>query len=45
LGDVKVNDLSAVMAENDEGVEKPKGRSCNNKHVDGGDLADVVVQK
>jgi len=36
FGDLEVNDLSAVMAEDDQGIEKPKGRGYNNEHVDGG---------
>jgi hypothetical protein len=29
LGEVEVNDPSSIMAEEDQGVEKPKCRSCN----------------
>lgn len=45
LGDVKVNDVAAVVAEDNEDVEKPKGRSHNDEHVDGGSLAHMIVQK
>jgi hypothetical protein len=34
LGDVEVNDPSSIMAEEDQGVEKPKRRSCNDEYVD-----------
>ena len=40
-----MNDFAAVVAEDDESVEKPKGRSHNDEHVDGGNLAHVIVQK
>jgi len=45
LGDRDVNNPSAVMAEDDQGIEKPECRSCNNEHVDGGNVGQVVVQK
>ena len=34
LGDIEVNNLSSVVAEDEHGVEQPKRCSCNNEHVD-----------
>ena len=45
FGDFEVNDLSAVMAQHDQGIEKPKRRGHNNEHVDRGQAVHVVVQK
>ena len=45
FSDVEVNNFSAVMTEDDEGIEKPKSRGYNNEHVDGGQAMHVVVQK
>ncbi len=36
---------SAVMAEHDKGVEKPKRRGCHNEHVDRRNVGQVVVQE
>jgi hypothetical protein len=33
------------MAEEDQGVEKPKCRSCDDEHVDRDDVGHVVLQK
>ena len=45
LGDVEVNDPSSIMAEEDQGVEKPKRRSCYDEHVDRDNVGHVVLQK
>jgi hypothetical protein len=45
FGDVEVNDRSTVMAEDDQAIEKPKGRGYNNEHVDGGQAVHVIAQK
>src|SRR6202023_1114344 len=45
LGDVEVNDPSSIMAEEDQGVEKPKCRSCDDEHVDRDNVVHVVLQK
>ena len=45
LGDIEVNDPSAVVAEDDHGVEQPKRRGRNNEHVDGPRVAHVVAQE
>ena len=34
FGDIKMDDCSSVVAENDQGVETPKRRGCNDEHVD-----------
>ena len=40
-----MNDPSAVVAEHDQGVEKPKRRGCHNEHVDRRNVGQVVVQE
>ena len=45
LSDIEVNDPSAVVAEDDHGVEQPTGRGRNNEHVDGRRLTHVVAQE
>ena len=45
FGDLEVNDLSAVMAEDDQGIEQSKRRGHNNEHIDGSQAVHVVVQK
>ena len=45
LGDIEVNDPSAVVAEDDHGVEQAKRRGRNNEHVDGHGVAHVVAQE
>jgi hypothetical protein len=34
LGDIEVNDLSAVVAEDDKDVEKAKCCCCNDEHIE-----------
>jgi len=45
FGDLEVNNFPSVMAEDEQGVEKPKRRGYHNEHVDGGQVVHVVVQK
>ena len=45
FGDIKMDDSSSVVAEDDQGVEKPKRRGCNNEHVDRRNLGQMVVQE
>jgi hypothetical protein len=45
LGDIEVHDPSAVVAEDDQSVEKPKRRGCHNEHVDRDNVSQVVLQK
>ena len=40
-----MDDSSSVVAEDDQGVEKPKRRGCNNEHVDRRNLGQMVVQE
>jgi len=40
-----MDDCSSVVAEDDQGVEQPKRRGCNNEHVDRRNVGQVVVQK
>ena len=40
-----MDDPSAVVAKNDQGVEKLEGRGCDNEHVDRGQVAHVVAQE
>src|SRR6516162_4303491 len=44
-GDIEVNDPSAVVAEDDHGVEQPKRRGRNNEHVDSHSVAHMVAQE
>ena len=43
LGDLEVDDLSAVVARNNQSVEKPEGRGGDDEHVDRGHIAHVVA--
>jgi hypothetical protein len=36
---------SAVVAEDNESVEKPKRRGCDNEHVDRNNVSQVMLQK
>ena len=45
FADIEVDDLSAVMAKHDQGIQDPKRRGCNNEHVDRRDVGLVVVQE
>ena len=45
LGDIEVNDPSAVVAEDDHGVEQAKRRGRNDEHVDSNGVAHVVAQE
>ena len=45
MGNRDVNNLSSVMAEDDQGIEKLECRRCNNEHVDRRNVGQVVVQK
>jgi hypothetical protein len=36
---------TAVVAEYDQSVEKPKRRGCHNEHVDRNNVSQVVLQK
>ena len=40
-----MDDFSSLMAEDDQGVEKPKPCRHDNKHVDGGGAVQMVVQE
>ena len=40
-----MDDLSALMAEDEQGVEKLKAGSYDNEHVDGGSVVHVIVQE
>ena len=35
----------SIMAEDDQGVEEPKRRRCNDEHVDRDNVGHVVLQK
>jgi hypothetical protein len=45
LGDVEVNDPSAVKPEHDQGVEKSERRGGDHKHVDRRNVGQVVAPK
>ena len=45
VGNIEVNDLPSVVAEDEHSVEEPKRCGSNNEHVDGHRVAHVVVQK
>jgi len=45
FADIEVDDLSAVMAKHDQGIQDPKRRGCHNEHVDRRDVGHVVVQE
>src|SRR6202022_3348983 len=45
MGDIEVHDPSAVVAEDDQSVEKPKRRGCHNEYVDRNNVSQVVLQK
>ena len=45
LGDVEVNDPSAVKPEHDQGIEQPERRGDNDKHVDRRNVRQVIVQE
>ena len=45
LGDLEVNNPSAVEAEHNQGIEEPERRGGNHKHVDRRNFGQVVVQK
>jgi hypothetical protein len=34
LSNIEMDDSSSVMAEDDQGIENPKRRGCDNEHVD-----------
>ena len=40
-----MDDFSAVVAKDDQGVEKLECRGCDNEHVDRGYVAHVVAQE
>ena len=44
-GDIEMDDFSSLMAEDDQGVEKPKPCRYDNEHVDGGGVMHVIVQE
>ena len=45
LGDIEVNNPSAVVTEDDHSIEQLKRRGRNNEHVDGHGVAHVVAQE
>jgi hypothetical protein len=45
LGDLEVNDPSAVEAEHNQGIEEPECRGGNHKHVNRRNVGQVVAQK
>ena len=45
LGDIEVNDPSAVMTDDDQAVEQPERRGRNDEHVDGHGVAHVIAQE
>jgi hypothetical protein len=45
LGEIEVNNPPSIMAEDDQGVEDPKRRRCNDEHVDRDNVSLVVLQK
>src|SRR6266567_5996278 len=45
FGDIEVYDLSSVVTQHDQGVEKPKRRGCDNEHVNRRNGGQVVVQE
>jgi hypothetical protein len=45
LGDIEVNDPSAVVTDDDQAVEQPERRGRNDEHVDGHGVAHVVAQE
>src|SRR5450759_2667056 len=45
MGNRDVNNLSSVMAEDDQGIEKLECCGCNNEHVDRRNVGQVVMQK
>ena len=45
LGDFEMDDFSPLMAEDHQGIEKPKPSRYDNEHVDGGSVVPVIVQE
>jgi hypothetical protein len=45
FGHGRVYDFPAIVAENDRGVEQPKRRAGNHKHIDGGDTLGLIAQE
>jgi hypothetical protein len=45
FGDGRVNDFSAIVAEDDGNVEQPKRRARYDKRVDGGDTLGLIEQE
>lgn len=45
LGDVEVNDFSAVTFKHDKCIQDPKCRGCDNERVDRQGVSQVVAQK
>jgi len=45
FGHGRVYDFPAMVAENDRGVEQPKRRAGNDKHIDGGDTLGLIAQE
>ena len=45
LGDLEVNNPSAVEAEHNRGIDEPERRGGNHKHVDRRNVGQVVAQK
>ena len=45
LGDIEVNDPSAVVTDDDQAVEQPERRGRNDEHVDGHGVAHVIAQE
>ena len=45
LGDIEVNDPSAVVTDDDQAVEQPERRGRNDEHVDSNGVAHVVAQE
>src|SRR5512139_3361275 len=40
-----MDDISSLMAKDDEGVEQPKRRRDDDEHVDGGGVMHVIMQE
>ena len=40
-----MDDSSSVMSEDDQSIEKPKRRSCDNEHIDRCSFGQVVARK
>jgi hypothetical protein len=45
LGNGRVNDLPAVVGQNDHHVKQSKRQRCHNEHIDRGDAGGVIEQK